>query len=50
MDTVILWENMESRKLPCGVSQDVEETSERQIEPSQCAEVKAIQLALDREK
>lgn len=44
---------IKSGKCLCGVSQDVEETSEGEVEPSQSAEVKAIQLALgtaEREK
>lgn len=46
MDPVVLWENIKCGKLLCWVSQDVEETSEGEVEPSQCAEVQAIQLAL----
>lgn len=39
MDPVVLWENIKCGKLISGVSQDVEETSEGEVEPSQCAEV-----------
>lgn len=53
MDPVVLWKSIKSGKCLSGVSQDVEETSEDEVEPSQCAEVKATQAALgpsEREK
>lgn len=46
-ESCCMWENIKSGKLLCGVSQDAEETTEGQVEPSQCAEVKPIPLALD---